>query len=98
MVGLLCVLMGIVCHAKFYWYFHYIAQGYNTVVTVFIVSGFVMIIAGACGIFSFMKKSYSALISCVIILAILIVLHFVLGGFAFAYRSRVSMAVSNYIF
>ena len=88
-MGLVCMIMGIVCHTKYYYQFKYIGEGYVNVVTVFIVSGIVMIIAGACGIFCIVKKSYCALVFCLIILAVLLIFHFVLGGFAFAYRSRV---------
>ena len=88
-VGLACLVMGIICHGVYYEPFKYIASAYVNVITVFIVSGIVMIAAGALGIFCIVKKSYSSLMACLIILAVLIILHFILGGLAFSYRSRV---------
>ena len=99
-VGLVCVIMGIACHVKFYEPFNYIARAYVNIITIFIVAGIVMMIAGGLGIFCIVKKSYSSLMSCLIILAVLIILHFILGGLAFSYRSRVgSIYVSlQYVF
>ena len=82
--------MGIICHVMYYEPFNYISSAYVNVVTVFIVAGIVMVVAGVLGIYCIMKKSYSSLMACLIIIAVLIILHFILGGLAFSYRSRVS--------
>jgi len=87
-VGITCVIMGIICHVMYYEPFNYISSAYVNVVTVFIVAGIVMVVAGVLGIYCIMKKSYSSLMACLIIIAVLIILHFILGGLAFSYRSR----------
>ena len=81
--------MGIICHVKYYYHMEYIGKGYVNVITIFIVAGIVMMVAGALGIFCIVRKSYSSLMACLIIIAVLIILHFILGGLAFSYRSRV---------
>ena len=86
--------MGIICHVMYYEPFKYISSAYVSVVTVFIVAGIVMVVAGVLGIYCIVKKSYSSLMACLIIIVVLIILHFILGGLAFSYRSRVG---SNFI-
>lgn len=89
--------MGISCHVKYYYHFEYIGKGYVNVITVFIIAGIVMMIAGILGIFCIVRKSYTSLMSYLIILAVLIILHFILGGLAFSYRSRVCSVYEYFI-
>ena len=91
--------MGVVCQANYYRKLLYISKIYTSAASFFAITGLVMMLGGAFGIYCVVKKSYRALITFCVIFAVMIVLHIAMAVFAFQNRGKVkSCFSSDYIY